>query len=54
VVRLLDGLGIASGLDLDRLADTALWICAQLERAPASKVTQALSAKRARAACASG
>jgi hydroxymethylglutaryl-CoA lyase len=46
VVWLLNGLGIASGVDLDKLVDTAAWICAQLGRAPASKVAQALLAKR--------
>jgi hydroxymethylglutaryl-CoA lyase len=46
VVWLLNGLGIASGVDLDKLVDTAVWICAQLGRAPASKVAQAILAKR--------
>lgn len=47
VVWLLQGLGIDCGVDLDKLVDTAAWISGQLGRAPASKVAQALLAKRA-------
>jgi hydroxymethylglutaryl-CoA lyase len=47
VVWLLQGLGIASGVDLDKLVDTAAWICGQLGRAPGSKVAQAVLAARA-------
>ncbi|MEW6512793.1 MAG: hydroxymethylglutaryl-CoA lyase [Pseudomonadota bacterium] len=47
VVWLLQGLGIDCGVDLDKLVDTATWISGQLGRAPASKVAQALLAKRA-------
>jgi len=47
VVWLLRGLGIDCGVDLDRLVDTAAWICAQLGRAPGSKVAQAWLARRA-------
>ena len=47
VVWLLRGLGIDCGIDLDPLVDTAAWISGQLGRAPASKVAQALLAKRA-------
>ncbi|MCX8086108.1 MAG: hydroxymethylglutaryl-CoA lyase [Rhodocyclaceae bacterium] len=46
VVWLLKGLGIDCGVDLDRLVDTAAWICGELGRAPASKVAQALLARR--------
>lgn len=45
VVWLLDGLGIECGVDLTRLAETGAWICAQLGRAPQSKVAQALAAR---------
>ena len=46
VVYLLHGLGHDTGIDLDRLVDTAAWISAQLDRAPASRVARALLAKR--------
>ena len=46
VVWLLQGLGITCGVDLDKLVDTAAWISAQLGRTPASKVAQAILAKR--------
>jgi hydroxymethylglutaryl-CoA lyase len=46
VVYLLDGLGIATGISLDRLVDTAAWICAQLGRAPGSRVARAVLARR--------
>ncbi|MBT0963287.1 hydroxymethylglutaryl-CoA lyase [Denitromonas iodatirespirans] len=46
VVYLLDGLGIDTGIDLNRLVDTAAWISAQLGREPASKVARAVLAKR--------
>ncbi|WP_374245233.1 hydroxymethylglutaryl-CoA lyase [Zoogloea sp.] len=50
VVYLLDGLGIETGIDLDKLVDTAGWISERLGRPPASKVARAVLAKRA-AAC---
>ena len=46
VVWLLQGLGIDCGVDLDTLVDTAAWISGQLGRQPASKVAQAILAKR--------
>ena len=46
VVYLLHGLGAHTGIDLDRLVDTAAWISARLERPPASRVARALLAKR--------
>ena len=47
VVWLLQGLGIDSGIDLDKLVDTAAWISGQIGRAPASRVAQAILARRA-------
>ena len=44
VVYLLNGLGIDSGVDLNHLVETAVWVSAQLGRAPASNVAKALSA----------
>jgi len=49
VVWLLNGLGIDSGLDLESLIDTAIWITDQLGREPASRVARAVIAKRAAA-----
>jgi hydroxymethylglutaryl-CoA lyase len=46
VVWLLQGLGIASGIDLDKLVDTSEWISAQLGREPNSRVARAMLAKR--------
>ncbi len=46
VVYLLHGLGHDTGIDLDRLVDTAAWISARLDRPPASRVARALLAKR--------
>ena len=44
VVYLLNGLSIDSGVDLNHLVETAVWVSAQLGRAPASNVAKALSA----------
>ena len=49
VVYLLHGIGADTGVDLERLVDCAAWISAALGRAPASKVAQAMLAKRAAA-----
>lgn len=38
LVYMLQGLGIDTGIDLDRLVDTGRWISAQLGREPASKL----------------
>jgi len=46
VAYLLHGLGATTGIDLDRLIDTSVWISLQLGREPGSKVTQAMLAKR--------
>ncbi|MFG1203788.1 hydroxymethylglutaryl-CoA lyase [Xanthobacter aminoxidans] len=45
LVYMLDGLGIETGVDLDRLAAAGRAITAALGRTPASKVAQALAAK---------
>jgi hydroxymethylglutaryl-CoA lyase len=47
VLFMLNGLGIATGIDLDALVDTAGWISARLGRPPVSRVARALLAKRA-------
>ena len=44
VVYLLNGLGIDSGVDLTSLVETAVWVSAQLGRAPASNVAKDISA----------
>ncbi len=46
VVFLLHGLGIATGIDLDALVDTAGWISGVLGRKPVSRVANAVLAKR--------
>jgi hydroxymethylglutaryl-CoA lyase len=48
VLYMLNGLGIATGVDLDKLAEAGQFICAALGRAPASKVALALAGKRKR------
>ena len=48
VVYLLAGLGVQTGIDLDKLIDTSAWISSQLGREPGSKVTRAVLAKRTR------
>jgi isopropylmalate/homocitrate/citramalate synthase len=45
VVYLLQGLGIETGIDLDKLVVIGRWICGLLGREPSSKVNRALSAK---------
>lgn len=50
VVHLLHGLGLETGIDLERLVDAALWISAALGRPLGSKVGRALLARRERAA----
>jgi len=46
VVYLLQGLGIETGVDLDKLVDTGQWICGVLGREPSSKAGRAIAAKR--------
>ncbi len=50
VLYMLNGLGIATGVDLEELAEAGRFICAALGRAPASKVALALDGKRRRQA----
>lgn len=47
VLYLLNGLGIRTGVDLDKLAAAGRFISAELGRAPASKVARAVAAKSA-------
>ncbi|MBL8658184.1 MAG: hydroxymethylglutaryl-CoA lyase [Rhodospirillales bacterium] len=44
VLYMLDGLGVGTGVDLAAVAEAGRFICAVLERAPASKAAQALAA----------
>jgi hydroxymethylglutaryl-CoA lyase len=44
VVYMLHGMGMHTGVDLDRLVDTGRWLAALLGRATGSKVTQATAA----------
>jgi len=46
VVYLLHGLGIATGVDLEHLAETGRWICGILGKESSSKVGRALAAKK--------
>ena len=46
LVYLLHGLGARTGIDLDALVDCAAWISAELGRAPVSRVSRALLARR--------
>jgi hydroxymethylglutaryl-CoA lyase len=50
VLYLLNGLGIETGIDMERLLDTAAFISAQLKRPTVSRAGRALAAKRERAA----
>jgi hydroxymethylglutaryl-CoA lyase len=47
VCYMLRGLGVETGVDLDVLAEAGRFICAELGRAPASRVAQALAGKAA-------
>jgi hydroxymethylglutaryl-CoA lyase len=47
VLYLLSGLGIATGVDMTKLAVAGQFICGELGREPASKVARALAAKAA-------
>ena len=44
VVYMLHGMGLRTGIDLDRLVDTGRWLASLLGRATGSKVTQASAA----------
>ncbi|MGA9422286.1 MAG: hydroxymethylglutaryl-CoA lyase [Rhodanobacteraceae bacterium] len=43
VVYMLDGMGVATGVDLTRLVETGLWLSGQLGHATASKVARAIA-----------
>jgi hydroxymethylglutaryl-CoA lyase len=46
LVYALDGSGVRTGVDLDALIDTTAWMAQQLGRPPASRVAEAVLAKR--------
>jgi hydroxymethylglutaryl-CoA lyase len=48
VVYMLHGLGIRTGVDLERLVDIGQWICGVLSREPSTKAGRALAAKKSR------
>lgn len=50
VLFMLQGLGIETGVDLERMVETGEWICAILKREPGSKAGRAIAAKRRKAA----
>jgi hydroxymethylglutaryl-CoA lyase len=50
VLYMLHGLGIRTGVDLDKIVDTGQWICRVIGKEPASKAGKAIAAKRAKAA----
>jgi hydroxymethylglutaryl-CoA lyase len=47
VLYMLNGLGVETGVDLGKLVTAGAYICDALGRRPASRVAQALAAKRA-------
>jgi hydroxymethylglutaryl-CoA lyase len=50
VLYMLNGLGIETGIDMNRLLDAAQFICSHLGRATVSRAGRALAAKRDKAA----
>ena len=46
VVYMLQGLGIETGIDLDKLVETGAWISAFLKREPGSKAGRAIAARK--------
>jgi len=50
VVYMLNGLGIETDIDLDKVVDTGIWISSILKRDPRSKAGRAIAAKRAKPA----
>jgi hydroxymethylglutaryl-CoA lyase len=48
VIYMLHGLGMATGVDLDKVVDIGQWICRVLRREPSSKVNKALVSRRAK------
>jgi hydroxymethylglutaryl-CoA lyase len=47
VVYMLNGLGIETGVDLDKLVEIGRWICGVIGKEPVSKAARALAAKKA-------
>jgi len=47
VLYMLEGLGIRTGIDLERVFEAGRYICGELKREPSSKVARAMAAKRA-------
>jgi hydroxymethylglutaryl-CoA lyase len=47
---MLHGLGIETGIDLDKVVDIGVWISSILKRNPGSKAGRAIAAKKAKAA----
>lgn len=47
VLYMLQGMGIHTGIDLDALVDTGLWLSDQLQRSTSSRVSRARAATRA-------
>ncbi|HUN69003.1 MAG TPA: hydroxymethylglutaryl-CoA lyase, partial [Burkholderiales bacterium] len=45
VVYMLHGLGIETGIDLDKVVETGIWISSILKRDPGSKAGRAIAAK---------
>ena len=50
VVYLLDGLGVETGIDLDRVVAIGQWICGVLGKEPSTKAGRAIAAKKKKAA----
>jgi len=48
VLYMLAGLGIETGIDLDKVVDTGIWISSILNRTPGSKAGRAIAAKKGR------
>jgi len=48
VVYMLHGLGIETGIDLDKVVDIGIWISSVLKREPGSKAGRAIAAKKLR------
>jgi hydroxymethylglutaryl-CoA lyase len=48
VLYLLHGLGMSTGVDLDKVVEAGQWICSILKKEPASKAGRALAAKKAK------
>ena len=47
VLYMMQGLGIQTGVDLDKVVDIGIWISAYLKRNPGSKAGRAIAAKKA-------